>query len=357
MAGSKEDTWRVLRESRGGGYPGGRGYLGGGPVPQREGSRGAPPGPHSRCCHARFGPGGGSAPPAPHPAPHGGSTRGRRCRQLPFRGFPAALCSPARWGPRLCAPPPEPPLPHTPAPRTVLQRWVRARPPRHSATPPPLLWGSQGKPGAPPPPPSPRAMTVTLFFHCARGAPGGAQSRTPPPFPDPNPTPEGEGRGGGWGAAPPIRTAEGDSGGANNSAERSPRSAPPPPHFPPQHRDTAPRGAPPGPTGVICGAAPARQRHAATPPPPPPRCTPHSPVGTPPPGPARPQLSRLRRPLKVTRESCAAGTARGGGCGLRAGGEMGGVGTPHRPAWVSAEPCGTRGRCSAAAAMGMRGRG
>ena len=281
-------------------------------------------------------------PPPPPRTPHRtaearGAVAAGSCRSAAFR---------PRFVPRPGGVPDSAPPPPSPPSRT----------PRHRAQSCSAGSGPD-PPGTVPPPPSPRAMTVTLFFHCARGAPGGAQSRTPPPFPDPNPTPEGEGRGGGWGAAPPIRTAEGDSGGANNSAERSPRSAPPPPHFPPQHRDTAPRGAPPGPTGVICGAAPARQRHAATPPPPPPRCTPHSPVGTPPPGPARPQLSRLRRPLKVTRESCAAGTARGGGCGLRAGGEMGGVGTPHRPAWVSAEPCGTRGRCSAAAAMGMRGRG
>ena len=241
-------------------------------------------------------------PPPPPRTPHRtaearGAVAAGSCRSAAFR---------PRFVPRPGGVPDSAPPPPSPPSRT----------PRHRAQSCSAGSGPD-PPGTVPPPPSPRAMTVTLFFHCARGAPGGAQSRTPPPFPDPNPTPEGEGRGG----APPIRTAEGDSGGANNSAERSPRSAPPPPHFPPQHRDTAPRGAPPGPTGAICGAAPARQRHAATPPPHPLRAAPRTaPWGPPRPAPparschgsAARSRSRVRAALRGRRGAAAAGSGLGG---------------------------------------------
>ena len=301
VAGSKEDTWRVLRESRGGGYPGGRGYLGGGSRPAAGRVPRCPPRPAQPLLPRAVRPRRRFRPPRPAPRTarrkhEGPSLPAVAVPRLSGRAlFPGPVGSPTLRPPPRAPPPAHPGTAHSPA----------------------ALGPGQTPPAQCHPPPSPRAMTVTLFFHCARGAPGGAQSRTPPPFPDPNPTPEGEGRGG----APPIRTAEGDSGGANNSAERSPRSAPPPPHFPPQHRDTAPRGAPPGPTGAICGAAPARQRHAATPPPHPLRAAPRTaPWGPPRPAPparschgsAARSRSRVRAALRGRRGAAAAGSGLGG---------------------------------------------
>ena len=165
-------------------------------------------------------------------------------------------------------------------------------------------------------------MTVTLFFHCARGAPGGAQSRTPPPFPDPNPTPEGEGRGGG-GGQPRLFAPQKGTAAARTIARSGAQGQPTPPLLtsPPRHRDTAPRGAPPGPTGVICGAAPARQRHAATPHPHPLRAAPRTaPWGPPRPAPparschgsAARSRSRVRAALRGRRGAAAAGSGLGG---------------------------------------------
>ena len=224
VAGSKEDTRRVLRESRGGGYPGGRGYLGGGSRPAAGRVPRCPPRPAQPLLPRAVRPRRRFRPPRPAPRTarrkhEGPSLPAVAVPRLSGRAlFPGPVGSPTLRPPPRAPPPAHPGTAHSPA--------------------------ALGPGQTPPAQCHPRAMTVTLFFHCARGAPGGAQSRTPPPFPDPNPTPEGEGRGGG-GGQPRLFAPQKGTAAARTIARSGAQGQPPPLLTSPPSTATPHRAEPP----------------------------------------------------------------------------------------------------------------
>ena len=211
-----------------GGLPGREGLPGGG-VPSRSGKGPAVPPPARTAAAATRGSAPAEVPPPPPRTPHRtaearGAVAAGSCRSAAFR---------PRFVPRPGGVPDSAPPPPSPPSRT----------PRHRAQSCSAGSGPD-PPGTVPPPPSPRAMTVTLFFHCARGAPGGAQSRTPPPFPDPNPTPEGEGRGGG-GGQPRLFAPQKGTAAARTIARSGAQGQPPPLLTSPPSTATPHRAEPP----------------------------------------------------------------------------------------------------------------